>query len=109
MPVLDSAYWRLCLMGSAHGAGKLALKASGAKGIGVLFLANFHDRGLDHVLELLLGLVPAHQSFAIRVGGHVCLAELDGFHFTGLLVLEGHKFLAYVIHTLKPRAQINAV
>ena len=69
----------------------------------------FHNRGLDHVLKFLLGLVPNHEPFAARVGGHVCLAKLDGFNFTGLPVLEGHIFLAHAIHTLKPRAQINAV
>ena len=39
------------------------------------FLADLDDGGFDHVLELLLGLVPDHQSFIVRVGGHVCLAD----------------------------------
>ena len=62
-------------MGCAHGARKLPLNATGAQGIGVLLLANFHDRGLDDVLDFLLSLFPDHQSFIVRVGGHVCLAD----------------------------------
>ena len=99
----------LRLMGCAHVARKRPLNASGAQGIDALFLANFQDRGRDNVLELLLGLVPDYQSFTVRVGGHFCLAELDGFNFTGLPVLEGHKFFRHAIHALKSRAQINAV
>ena len=74
-----------------------------------LFLANFYNRGLDHVLELLLGLVPNNEPFTVRIGGYVRFSELDGFNFAGLPVLEGHIFLAHAIHTLKLRAQINAV
>ena len=79
MPVLGSEYQRLCLMGCAHVARKLAMNARGARGIDVLFLANSHDRGLDHVLEFPLGLVPNYESFTVWVGGHVRYSKLDGF------------------------------
>ena len=39
------------------------------------FLADLDDGGFDHVLELLLGLIPHHQAITARISGHVGVAN----------------------------------
>ena len=43
------------------------------------FFAYLDDSGLDHILQLLLGLIPYHQTLAVRIGRYLGVAELDVF------------------------------
>ena len=62
------------------------------------FFAYLDDGGLDQIFQLLLGLISYRQTLSTRIGRHVGVAELDGFHFAGFPVFKTHEFLRHKVH-----------
>ena len=65
------------------------------------FLSDLHDSGFDDVLEFLLGLIPDYQPLTAWIGGHVGVAELDGFRFAGFPVLKGHELFGHSVNIVR--------